>query len=138
MGKKIEGVRFWCRSGFSFGKMPEYVLCMDGKCHKEIWVHIGLFKSGERKFGYEQHPSAHEYVKLSPKQEARVATYLREYELARGSYFRFEEFLIHMEVTLGRAKEECPTLYEEYAEKVAGKLDGLQRRLNGRNANAEI
>lgn len=128
--KKIEGVRFYRWGGFSFGDVPDYVLCEDRKTHREIWVDIAEFKRGVRKFGYDCYTVEAEKFSLSPAQEARVEAYLQEYERVLDGYIHFLDALQRMRETTRRMEEECPTLYREYAEKVSGRLDAFKRRYN--------
>ena len=126
MGKKIEGVRFYRWGGFSFGDIPEYVLCMDGKCGKVIWVNIVEFKRGERKFGYDCYARDVEKVKLSPKQEARVAAYLQEYEQVLDYYIKVFALLCNVDKTIFKMEDECPSFREDYLWKIKDKLDALK------------
>ena len=117
MGKRIDGVRFPSDYG-----VLRYVLCMDGKCGKEFWVDIAAFKRGVRKFGYSEYALEFEKVKLSPKQEARVAAYLKEYDRFREDLREYEEALRIAEETKRKLKEECPTFYAQFAKRMNAEI----------------
>lgn len=118
--KKIEGVRF---PGDNV--MLQYVLCMDGKCNREIWVDVAEFKRGVRKFGYSPCTREAEKVKLSPKQEARVSAYLQEYARFREDFRKYEEALRIAEDAKRKLKAECPTFCERYGQLIEKKLNGI-------------
>ncbi len=115
--KKIEGVRF---PGDNV--MLQYVLCMDGKCNREIWVDVAEFKRGVRKFGYSPCTREAEKVKLSPKQEARVSAYLQEYARFREDLRKYEEAKRFAEEAKCKLKAECPTFYAQFAGRIDAEI----------------
>nr|DAZ51265.1 MAG TPA: hypothetical protein [Caudoviricetes sp.] len=115
--KKIEGVRF---PGDNV--MLQYVLCMDGKCNREIWVDVAEFKRGVRKFGYSPCTREAEKVKLSPKQETRVSAYLQEYARFREDFRKYEEALRIAEEAKRKLKAECPTFCAQFAGRIDAEI----------------